>query len=44
LNQAKDYSFEFRFRVSNVQEYSTLIKTIPKYFYDFWDSENEVWV
>ena len=33
LNQAKNYSFEFRFRVKNVQEYSTLIRTIPKYFY-----------
>ena len=34
LNSDKDYTFEFRFRVRNVQEYSTLIKVIPKYFYD----------
>lgn len=33
LNAAKNYSFEFRFRVRNVQEYSTLIRVIPKYFY-----------
>lgn len=28
-----NYSFEFRFRVKNVQKYSTLITTIPTYFY-----------
>ena len=33
LNAAKNYTFEFRFRVRNVQEYSTLVKVIPKYFY-----------
>ena len=27
-----DYSFEIRFRVRNIQEYSTLIRTIPYYF------------
>lgn len=43
LNQSKNYSIEFRFRVTNVQEYSTLIKTVPKYFYDkpIYDSDNE---
>lgn len=41
INQAKDYTFEFRFRVRNVQEYSTLIRTIPKYFYMIPDPENE---
>lgn len=33
LNGSKDYTFELRFRISNVQEYSTLVRTIPKYFY-----------
>jgi hypothetical protein len=33
LNGSKDYSFEIRFRVKNVQEYSTLVKVVPKYFY-----------
>ena len=33
LNGSKDYTIELRFRISNVQEYSTLVKTIPKYFY-----------
>lgn len=28
-----NYSFEFRFRVKNVQKYSTLVTTIPTYFY-----------
>jgi hypothetical protein len=41
INQSKDYTFEFRFRVRNVQEYSTLIRTIPKYFYMIPDPENE---
>ena len=27
-----NYSFEIRFRVRNIQEYSTLIRTIPKYY------------
>ena len=27
-----DYTFEIRFRVRNIQEYSTLIKTIPQYY------------
>ena len=44
LNGAKDYSFEFRFRVRNVQEYSTLVKVIPKYFYDvpLTDDQNNI--
>lgn len=33
LNGAYDYSFEIRFRVRNVQKYSTLVTTIPCYFY-----------
>lgn len=33
LNGDRDYSFELRFRVTNIQEYSTLVRTIPKYFY-----------
>ena len=33
LNQSKDYTFEMRFRVRNVQEYSTLIRVVPKFFY-----------
>ena len=35
LNQAahRNYSFEVRFRVKNVQKYSTLVTTIPTYFY-----------
>jgi hypothetical protein len=34
LNNAQDYSFEIRFRVRNVQKYSTLVTTIPTYFYE----------
>ena len=34
LNDSKDYSFECRFRIRNVQEYSTLVKTVPKYYYN----------
>lgn len=37
LNGSRDYSFECRFRIKNVQEYSTLIKTIPKYFYSVYN-------
>ena len=33
LNSTTSYSFEIRFRISNVQQYSTLVKTIPTYFY-----------
>ena len=33
LNNAQDYSFEIRFRVRNVQQYSTLVTTVPTYFY-----------
>ena len=33
LNASVSYSFEIRFRISNVQQYSTLVKTIPTYFY-----------
>ena len=40
LNGAKDYTFELRFRVKNVQEYSTLVKVIPKFFYDIPDEDN----
>ena len=41
LNGSKDYTIELRFRVSNVQEYSTLVKTIPKYFYMIPSEEEE---
>ena len=34
-----NYSFELRFRVRNIQEYSTLIKTIP-YYYVLEDNES----
>ncbi len=40
LNGSKDYSFEFRFRIKNVQEYSTLVKIKPKYFYSVPDPNN----
>lgn len=33
LNSAKNYSFECRFRVRNVQEYSTLTKITARYYY-----------
>ena len=33
LNESDDYSIEVRFRVRNVQEYSTLVQTFPTYFY-----------
>ena len=32
FNNVADYTFELRFRVRNIQEYSTLIRTIPYYF------------
>ena len=32
LNGNFDYAFEFRFRVKNIQEYSTLVRLIPKYY------------
>jgi hypothetical protein len=32
LNGNDSYTFEIRFRVRNIQEYSTLIKTIPYYY------------
>ena len=41
LNQQKNYTIEMRFRVRNIQEYSTLIRVIPKYFYDVPDAESE---
>jgi hypothetical protein len=45
LNGSKDYTFELRFRVSNVQEYSTLVRTIPKYFYMTPSEETEgLWI
>jgi hypothetical protein len=34
LNFDKDYTIEARFRIRNVQKYSTLITTLPKYFYE----------
>ena len=33
MNDSDDYSIEIRFRVKNVQEYSTLVQTFPTYFY-----------
>ena len=40
MNGSKDYTFEVRFRVKNVQEYSTLVKVVPKYFYSIPDENN----
>ncbi len=37
LNSGTNYSFEMRFRIRNVQEYSTLVQTLPMYFYDIGD-------
>ena len=37
LNFDKDYTIEARFRIRNVQKYSTLITTLPKYFYEVYD-------
>ena len=34
LNYDLDYSIELRFRVRNVQEYSTLVQALPLYFYE----------
>ena len=34
LNADKDYTIECRLRVRNVQKYSTLVQTLPMYFYD----------
>ena len=33
MNDTDDYSIEVRFRVRNVQEYSTLVQVMPTYFY-----------
>ena len=41
MNANKNYTFELRFRVKNIQEYSTLVKVIPKYFYMVPDPEAE---
>ena len=37
LNFDKDYTIEARFRIRNVQKYSTLVTTLPKYFYEVED-------
>ena len=37
LNFDRDYTIEARFRIRNVQKYSTLITTLPKYFYEVQD-------
>ena len=39
MNDSDDYSIEIRFRVKNVQEYSTLVQTFPTYFYK---DENDI--
>ena len=33
MNDTDDYTIEVRFRVRNVQEYSTLVQVMPTYFY-----------
>ena len=44
LNQRKDYSIECRFRIRNVQKYSTLIQTLPTYFYSIGAPGSDSWV
>lgn len=44
VNSDKDYSFEFRFRVRNVQRYSTLVTSTAKYFYESYDSNTNTWI
>ena len=39
LNSDTDYTLEMRFRIKNVQEYSTLIKEVETYFYKVEDPE-----
>ena len=34
LNNATDYTIEARFRIKNVQQYSTLVQSLPLYFYE----------
>lgn len=34
LNNATDYTIEARFRIRNVQQYSTLVQSLPLYFYE----------
>ena len=41
LNNENDYTIEARFRIKNVQKYSTLIQNFPLYFYEM-DSYQEV--
>ena len=43
VNNQYDYSFEFRFRVRNVQQYSTLVTSTAKYFYESYDSASDTW-
>lgn len=43
VNNRDDYSFEFRFRVRNVQQYSTLVTSTAKYYYEQYDSETDTW-
>ena len=44
VNSDKDYSFEFRFRIKNVQRYSTLVTSTAKYFYESYDQATDTWI
>lgn len=39
LNFDKDFTLEMRFRVRNVQKYSTLVTTVPLYYYTVLDED-----
>ena len=43
VNSNRDLSFEFRFRVRNIQKYSTLVTSEAKYFYELYDAETGIW-
>ena len=43
VNGDTDYSFEFRFKVRNVQQYSTLVTSEARYFYKSLNPETGVW-
>ena len=43
VNSDRDLSFEFRFRIRNIQKYSTLVTSEAKYFYELYDSGTDSW-
>jgi len=42
MNYSDNYTFEFRFRIRNIQQYSTLVKTYAKYFINVGTVDNPI--